>query len=982
MRYPRILLMGLGALAAIVAAGVLLAPWPAAAADSDGDGYDDAREAYLGTNPFAVCGANAWPPDVTGDGSVNISDFFAFLPPNFGWRQGDPAFSQRRDLNADGINGNLDIAQLTPPMFATLCGPPPYVAPPATGGIAVAIDMNVAGNDARLTAGVNVQDCGQIDSGGGNTVQIDVIVPEPGAPAADGIKAWEFMLNYDPGVVSVTSEDRSLLLAQAAGSGLTGASDTLPDAGGSWRSGGFDNASPGSPEPAGPHEVGRGVLTRITLTGVAQGTTPLWLTKVGAVTAGNAETPVTSVSSATVSVDEPCVPVPAPTPTPTPTPGPTPTPTPTPTPPADPQLAGYWRLNEGSGTSAADSSGNGNHGVLEGGPVWVSGVSGTALQLDGVNDYVRINDSASLDIAGPFTLIAWVNPDSAVGCYESFVNKYLNYALQTCATNRLRMISGGVGEIESPDFTLVPGVWQHVAGTWDGGNMRLYHDGELVASANLGSHTPVVSDNPLTIGMEILFGGWEFFGGKVDEVKVYNGALSPAQIAADFAMPTPTPTQLAIFSVRAPDIVGPPAAVPCEAAALLTLPTLTGSPCTRPPLAPDRLAATASLGLDLGGAFSDNLDALSLGELNNLPSPAFHFSVDSASAGVACAAPDVASEAGLGEAPGDIFTDLNVSGCNQRFQDEATHGLNAPGLPLDDVDALTDPPVVSGPCDLGSLSAVPCPAFSVDSASAVDGTPDPLNVSIRPAALLVPPGTPATGVMTGACPSGGRPCVAVRASDLRLDSAGAGSDDLDALCWFDRNGNGLPELPLAAGGPDQYYFSLTPGSATLAAAAVGPADILAPSPYGVILAVSETRLGLAPSDNLDGLKCLDPDSDGDGNRDAEDACPFTYTPPWFAPPGDEDCDGWTTADENLIGTHAASSCANTQDSGDEDDDKWPPDFDDNQVVNISDVFYLLPPTFGTAVPPISARRDLAPDGVINISDVFKVLPPYFGASCT
>ncbi|MDP2674299.1 MAG: hypothetical protein Q8Q00_05245 [Dehalococcoidia bacterium] len=52
------------------------------------------------------------------------------------------------------------------------------------------------------------------------------------------------------------------------------------------------------------------------------------------------------------------------------------------------------------------------------------------------------------------------------------------------------------------------------------------------------------------------------------------------------------------------------------------------------------------------------------------------------------------------------------------------------------------------------------------------------------------------------------------------------------------------------------------------------------------------------------------------------------------------------------------------------------------VINISDVFFLLPPTFGTAVPPTSARRDIVPDNVINISDVFKVLPPYFGVVCT
>ncbi len=51
------------------------------------------------------------------------------------------------------------------------------------------------------------------------------------------------------------------------------------------------------------------------------------------------------------------------------------------------------------------------------------------------------------------------------------------------------------------------------------------------------------------------------------------------------------------------------------------------------------------------------------------------------------------------------------------------------------------------------------------------------------------------------------------------------------------------------------------------------------------------------------------------------------------------------------------------------------------MINILDVGEVLPPYFGTTVPPTSARRDLVPDGVINILDVGMTLPPYFGESC-
>jgi len=109
------------------------------------------------------------------------------------------------------------------------------------------------------------------------------------------------------------------------------------------------------------------------------------------------------------------------------------------------------------------------------------------------------------------------------------------------------------------------------------------------------------------------------------------------------------------------------------------------------------------------------------------------------------------------------------------------------------------------------------------------------------------------------------------------------------------------------------------------------------------------------------------------------------------PPGsggyDCDGDGYTGNDELTIFSAAdtrddQAPCPETPIAEDEPNDRWPPDFDDNQIVNISDVFQVLPPYFGTVAPPTSPRRDLAPDAVINVSDVFKVLPPFFGLGCT
>ena len=95
--------------------------------------------------------------------------------------------------------------------------------------------------------------------------------------------------------------------------------------------------------------------------------------------------------------------------------------------------------------------------------------------------------------------------------------------------------------------------------------------------------------------------------------------------------------------------------------------------------------------------------------------------------------------------------------------------------------------------------------------------------------------------------------------------------------------------------------------------------------------------------------------------DATDNCPSwpnpgQALPPWPVPAGDPDCDGFSSTDEGSIGTDPNDPCANTPDPNDEDDDRWPADFDDSQVINILDVLNVLPPFFGTTVPPTTAAE--------------------------
>jgi hypothetical protein len=78
-------------------------------------------------------------------------------------------------------------------------------------------------------------------------------------------------------------------------------------------------------------------------------------------------------------------------------------------------LVGWWKLDEGSGISTADSSGDGNTGTLQNSPAWTAGISGNALAFSGSNQYVSLTDSANLRLGGTniLTLAAWVKRGTA-----------------------------------------------------------------------------------------------------------------------------------------------------------------------------------------------------------------------------------------------------------------------------------------------------------------------------------------------------------------------------------------------------------------------------------------------------------------------------------------------------------------------------------------------------------------------------------------
>ncbi len=94
---------------------------------------------------------------------------------------------------------------------------------------------------------------------------------------------------------------------------------------------------------------------------------------------------------------------------------------------ADPSLVGWWKLGDGSGDTAVDSSDYGNNGTVNVGPQWVAGTIGGALQLDGVDDFVEVSNAESLTADNEVTVMLWLNAEvagnGAGGAYGGLITK-------------------------------------------------------------------------------------------------------------------------------------------------------------------------------------------------------------------------------------------------------------------------------------------------------------------------------------------------------------------------------------------------------------------------------------------------------------------------------------------------------------------------------------------------------------------------------
>ncbi len=193
---------------------------------------------------------------------------------------------------------------------------------------------------------------------------------------------------------------------------------------------------------------------------------------------------------------------------------------------------GYWKLDEASGNIAKDSSGNGNDGNLlpaGSGPQWVAGKSGNALQFDGVNDYVNLDDIDQIANEASMSLEAWFKTNSinteqvVIGGRDENALAGRSLLIQTTGTGSIFSQTTGDNSGVTGNTALVAGVWYHAVAVVNGQNLKVYLNGRLDGENTLTPITDISFDST-RIGSTTI--GTQWLNGVIDEVRILNVARS------------------------------------------------------------------------------------------------------------------------------------------------------------------------------------------------------------------------------------------------------------------------------------------------------------------------------------------------------------------------------------------------------------------------------------------------------------------------
>ncbi len=213
-----------------------------------------------------------------------------------------------------------------------------------------------------------------------------------------------------------------------------------------------------------------------------------------------------------------------------------------------PRFRAWLKFDESSGTTAADSSGNNWNGTLVNGPTWTSGKRANAVNLDGTNDHVTLPTGVVNGLTD-FTIATWVKLDTVSTWSRLFdfgtgTENHMFLTPRDSWSNVMRFViktpTGGERVVEA-NTALTTGSWKHVAVTRSQQTVTIYLDGVAVGSNSSMPFSP--SDLGNTTQNRIGRSQYNdpYLDGQVDDFRIYERALSAADLAALVAEPPPLP---------------------------------------------------------------------------------------------------------------------------------------------------------------------------------------------------------------------------------------------------------------------------------------------------------------------------------------------------------------------------------------------------------------------------------------------------------